>query len=162
MEEIILDLVVKKGEEYSLKTIINLFGDVQCLVTGNGKLEVILYSPTENSETLLSKEKKSSVHKRNGEKYISLNIYDIPYHLKIVSINHVKEQVNIDKFIPETKCGFVRDHGKSVLVFDIRNSGEVSGIKSVTIVVVNAYRNKIIMPLGFIVESIEDFFKILN
>ena len=115
-----------------------------------------------NSETLLSKEKKSSVHKRNGEKYISLNIYDIPYHLKIVSINHVKEQVNIDKFIPEAKCGFVRDHGKSVLVFDIRNSGEVSGIKSVTIVVVNAYRNKIIMPLGFIVESIEDFFKILN
>lgn len=47
MEEIILDLVVKKGEEYSLKTIINLFGDVQCLVTGNGKLEVILYSPTD-------------------------------------------------------------------------------------------------------------------
>jgi len=47
MEEIILDLVVKEGEEYSLRTIINLFGDVQCLVTDQGRLEVILYSPTE-------------------------------------------------------------------------------------------------------------------
>jgi len=102
------------------------------------------------------------VFKENCGKHLTLNVYDIPYNLKIVSIDHFRERVSIEKFIPEAKCGFARDHGRSILVFDIRNSGKVSDVKSVTVVVVNAYRNNIVMPLGFIVESIEDFFQILN
>ncbi len=95
-------------------------------------------------------------------KWVEIKIFDVEYRLEILRICDILDDVKIQKYMPETKCGFVRYDNKSILTFNIRNKHSLEKAEKVTVLVIKARRNDTIMPIGFIIEDFEDFYNLIS
>jgi hypothetical protein len=116
----------------------------------------------QNSRTAVLGNKHPFINKSVNEKFIDLQILDYTYRLKILGEVRILKDKKVEKYQRMARCGFVKDHGKSILVFDLRKNSEKLFEEHVTVVVAETMRNFVVLPIGFIVETIEDFFQKLN
>lgn len=95
-------------------------------------------------------------------KCISVNIMGNRCELKILCINQVLRINRIEKHLSTPHYGSLRIHGKSVLLFEMRKNANKFKKTKATVVIVEALNNSVTIPVGFIVESVEDFYQLLQ
>lgn len=95
---------------------------------------------------------------RRKANYIKVRILDINYTLEILKITQVIRNANVMKYLHSAQCGLVKHDGKTYLAFDTRKDKEKLIEKKANVIIAEARRNNITIPLGFIVKNNDDFF----
>lgn len=93
---------------------------------------------------------------------IDIKILDVTLRLEILKVLEVLKETTVQKYMPETGCGFVRYNGKSILAFNVRQGNTWDTTNKATVLVIEACRNNAILPVGFIINSFEDFYNLLK
>lgn len=96
------------------------------------------------------------------KKCISVKIMGNRCELKILCINQVLRINRIERHLSTLHYGSLRIHGKSILLFEMRKNAKKLKKTKATVVVVEALNNSVTIPVGFIVESVEDFYQLLQ
>lgn len=112
-------------------------------------------------ENIIDYTKQGDVENQNN-KNITIKILDIPYTIKIGKVLAIIENANIMRYSHASQSGWVSNKGSTVLAFDTRSIIEKEDEIIGNIVIVESLRNGDIVPLGFIVRHIKDFFTIFS
>ena len=90
-------------------------------------------------------------------RYLPMTLLDNDYLLEIIRVHSTIDHPNIARYTEYIGCAFIRIEEKNVLVVDLRDNK--ANEENVPVVIAEVRLEGRVMPFGFIVNTLDNFFK---